>query len=85
MQEGLPIIQPFIDYLKFEKRYSRHTLISYETDLISFFDYLVTQYGDMPVEQVSHIFVRSWLADLKDKGSSSKTINRKISSLKSFF
>jgi integrase/recombinase XerC len=85
MQAAHPIIQPFLDYLKFEKRYSRHTIISYETDLISFFDYLTTQYGEMLVGQITHIFVRSWLADLKDKGASSKTINRKISSLKSFF
>ena len=56
MQATHPIIQPFLDYLKFEKRYSKHTIISYETDLISFFDYLITQYGEMPVGQVSHIF-----------------------------
>ena len=40
MQPAHPIIQPFLDYLKFEKRYSRHTVISYQTDLISFFDYM---------------------------------------------
>jgi len=80
-----PIIQPFIDYLKFEKRYSRHTIISYETDLVSFFDYVVTQYGETPVNQLSHIYIRSWLASLKDEGLAAKSINRKISSLKSFF
>ena len=80
-----PIIQPFIDYLKFEKRYSRHTIISYETDLVSFFDYVVTQYGETPVNQLSHIYIRSWLASLKDQGLAAKSINRKISSLKSFF
>jgi integrase/recombinase XerC len=85
MQVAHPIIQPFLDYIKFEKRYSRHTIVSYETDLISFFDYITMQYGEMPLGQVTHLFVRSWLADLKDKGASSKTINRKISTLKSFF
>jgi integrase/recombinase XerC len=80
-----PIIQPFLDYLKFEKRYSRHTLTSYETDLTYFFDYIVTQYGEMPLETISHIYIRSWLAGLKDEKNTSKTINRKISTLKSFF
>ncbi|HWI93940.1 MAG TPA: tyrosine-type recombinase/integrase [Flavisolibacter sp.] len=80
-----PIIQPFLDYLKFEKRYSKHTIISYETDLVSFFDYVITQYGEIQLSQLSHIYIRSWLASLKDQGLTSKSINRKISSLKSFF
>jgi integrase/recombinase XerC len=85
MQSPHPVIQPFLDYLKFEKRYSRHTIISYETDLTSFFDYIVTQYGETPLNQLSHIYIRSWLASLKDEGLTAKSINRKISSLKSFF
>lgn len=80
-----PIIQPFLDYLKFEKRYSQHTVVSYQNDLTSFFDYVVTQYGDTPLQQVSHIYIRSWLASLKDEGMTAKSINRKISTLKSFF
>ena len=79
------LIQPFLDYLKFEKRYSRHTLLSYQTDLVSFFDYLVTGFGETELPQISHTFVRSWLASLKDEGLSAKSINRKISTLKSFF
>jgi integrase/recombinase XerC len=79
------IIQPFIDYLKFEKRYSRHTILSYQTDLISFFDFVVLQFGEMPILQLNHTIVRSWLASLKDGGMTAKSINRKISTLKSFF
>ncbi len=75
----------FLDYLKFEKRYSVHTLTSYETDLVDFIDYLNTQFGAVSLEQVSHNFIRSWLAYLKSKGLTGKSINRKISSLKSFF
>jgi len=85
MQASNPVIQSFLDYLRFEKRYSRHTLISYETDLTSFFAYLSTQYGETPLNELSHIYIRSWLASLKDEGQTAKTINRKISSLKSFF
>jgi integrase/recombinase XerC len=78
-------IQPFINYLKFEKRYSQHTILSYQTDLIHFFDFVVTDFGEMSLPQITHSFVRSWLASLKDAGLSAKSINRKISTLKSFF
>lgn len=79
------LIQPFIDYLKFEKRYSRHTIISYQTDLTFFFDFVITQFGETPLHQITHTYIRSWLASLKDEGLSAKSINRKISTLKSFF
>ncbi len=85
MQTAHPDIQPFLDYLKFEKRYSRHTVVSYQTDLTAFFDYLVTQYGGLPLAQITHTYIRSWLASLKEAGLKSKSINRKISTLKSFF
>jgi integrase/recombinase XerC len=85
MQPPHPIIQPFISYLKFEKRYSRHTITSYQADLTYFFDYLVTQYGEIPLNQVTPGMVRSWMASLKDEKLTSKSINRKISTMKSFF
>lgn len=85
MQEAHPIIQPFINYLKFEKRYSRHTVLAYENDLISFFDFIETTYGSMPLNQITHTYIRSWLASLKDDEMKAKSINRKISSLRSFF
>ncbi|MER3465248.1 MAG: integrase [Chitinophagaceae bacterium] len=85
MHTAYPIIQPFIDYLKFERRFSKHTITSYERDLISFFDYLQVQYNSIPIEQLSHIYIRGWLASLKDEGLTSKSINRKISTLRSFF
>ena len=85
MQTAHPIIRPFLDYLKFEKRYSHHTIISYENDLRGFFDFMVSQYGETPLHQLSHIYIRSWLASLKDEEMTAKSINRKISTLKSFF
>ncbi len=78
-------LQPFVDYLKFEKRYSAHTITSYQTDLLDFAGYLDTQFGGVQLKDIRHSFVRSWLANLKDKGLSAKSIVRKISSLKSFF
>ncbi|MDB5251373.1 MAG: integrase [Flaviaesturariibacter sp.] len=85
MQTAHPVIQPFLDYLKYEKRYSPHTLASYQTDLVAFFDYLVTDFGEVRLGEITHSFVRSWLASLKDAGLAAKSINRKISTLRSFF
>jgi integrase/recombinase XerC len=80
-----PQIQPFLHYLQFEKRFSQHTIVSYQNDLISFFDYLTLHYGQVTLKETEHIFIRSWLAQLKETGITSKTINRKISTLRSFF
>jgi integrase/recombinase XerC len=84
MQSHYPV-QPFLDYLKFEKRFSKHTIVAYQTDLTHFFDYLQNQYGNLDLKDISHIYIRSWLAGLKDDSMTAKTINRKISTLRSFF
>lgn len=78
-------IQQFLDYLNFQKRYSNHTIVSYKNDLATFFDFLFIQYGDMPLAEIKPTFIRSWLAELKQHGMESRTINHKISTLKSFF
>lgn len=80
-----PGIQTFLDYLKYEKRYSPHTLISYQNDLADFFSFLEKRFGNITVKEVDHNIVRSWLAELKNNRLTAKSINRKISSLKSFF
>ena len=78
-------IQSYLDYLKFEKRYSAHTITSYQNDLVDFHDYMDTQFGIVDLKSIASTYIRSWLAGLKEKGMSAKTINRKISSLRSFF
>lgn len=83
--ENIPAVQSFLDYLKYEKRFSVHTVTSYQTDLAAFFNYLEKQFETKKPSQVTHHFVRSWLADLKEGGMTVKSINRKISTLKSFF
>jgi integrase/recombinase XerC len=86
MDRPQPIIQPFLDYLKFEKRFSRHTVLAYTNDLQSFFQYLNDSYGDIALQDISHIYIRSWLVDLKTEDkNSARTLNRRISTLKSFF
>jgi integrase/recombinase XerC len=84
-QSVVTSIQHFLDYLKFQKRYSQHTIISYSNDLNSFFSFLVQQFGETPLGDIKTVFIRSWLAELKEQGMESRSINRKISTLKSFF
>ncbi len=84
-QTAAQTIQQFMDYLSFQKRYSNHTIISYKNDLTAFFDFLLVQFGEMPLAEIKPTFIRSWLAHMKQHGMESKSINRKISTLKSFF
>ena len=80
-----PQFRSFIEYLQFEKRYSQHTIIAYQTDLEQFFTFLVSQYDSPSLSAVSAGFVRSWLAEMRNDEITPKSLNRKISSLKSFF
>lgn len=75
----------YLNYLQFEKRYSAHTIQAYGDDLKQFFLFIDDNYGPCPVTEVSSGVIRTWLASLKDQDLSSKSINRKISTLKSFF
>lgn len=84
-QPRYPVIQPFLDHLRFEKRYSQHTLISYQTDLEQFFAYLESQFDAPVIPAITAMFIRSWLAEMKEDGMESRSLNRKISALKSFF
>jgi integrase/recombinase XerC len=78
-------IQPFLSYLTFQKRYSHHTIISYQNDLNSFFSFIDEQFGNIAIAEITSSVIRSWLAGLKETGMESRSINRKISTLKSFF
>jgi integrase/recombinase XerC len=79
------LLQPFVDYLRFEKRYSAHTIRSYQDDLLQFFYFVHQNFGQPVLKEISPAQVRSWLASLKEESLSSRSINRKLSSLKSFF
>ncbi len=78
-------IHAFIGYLKYEKRFSVHTIISYEADLLSFFTYLKKNYDGPQLSAITPSFIRSWLAELKNSKLTSRSIVRKISTLRSFF
>jgi len=78
-------ILPFINYLRFEKRYSDHTVTAYNDDLQQLFEYTYHQFEESIPGKITASVVRSWLASLKEQKLSSKSINRKISSVRSFF
>jgi len=78
-------IRAFLDYIGYEKKYSVHTLSSYETDLTQFSEFLKKEFGEVLYNEVPYSYIRSWIVYLSDAGCSSTTINRKITSLKSFY
>jgi integrase/recombinase XerC len=78
-------IAEFLAYLQFEKRYSGHTVRSYGDDLGACFAYLEAEYAVTAPGAVTPGYIRSWLASLKEKQLTSRSINRKISSLKSYY
>lgn len=75
----------FQNYLSNEKRYSPHTCHAYGDDLTEFRDYLVVKYEINTILDANYQVVRSWIAMLMDAGMSPRSINRKISTLRTFF
>lgn len=72
----------FITYLKVEREFSPHTVINYSVDLGDFAKFMEP---DGELEKVDHLFLRKYLAHIKSKGYSKRTIARKLASLRSFF
>jgi integrase/recombinase XerC len=79
------LIDAFLEYLSLEKKYSVHTVIAYKTDLLSFRDFLATEYNQEEFLSVHYSQIRNWIISLVDGKISNRTINRKVSSLKSFY
>jgi integrase/recombinase XerC len=77
----------FYTYLQFEKRYSLNTLDAYKVDLEQFSDFILTQYPDEDPELISvhHRQIRAWIIQLMDQQITAKSVNRKISTLKTYF
>jgi integrase/recombinase XerC len=75
----------FIDYIQYEKRYSPHTVSAYRNDLDQFFSYLNLQYNISDIQEVTHPMIRSWLVHLMEEKISPRSVNRKLTTLKSFY
>ncbi len=77
-------IEQYIDYIKYEKRYSVYTIKSYEQDLQQFLKFIRQKY-DLGILQADYIHVRAWVVKLSNDSISKRSINRKITSLRSFY
>jgi integrase/recombinase XerC len=77
--------QAFSDYLQLEKKYSPHTVTAYLKDLESFEYFASKEYQYSEIVEVNYSIVRSWIVSLVDTGISNRSVNRKISSLKTFY
>ena len=75
----------FLRFLQYEKRFSQHTLTAYGIDLKQFFNFMGQTYQAQKPEEITHFFIRSWIVSLLDRKIDSRTVNRKISSLKTYF
>lgn len=79
------MIKSFIAFLAYEKRYSPHTITSYENDLKQFYNYINEKYSIFDNSEINHHMIRSWMVYLMQGGMTAKTINRKFSSLRTYF
>lgn len=77
--------QAFTDYLQLEKKYSPHTVTAYLKDLGDFQKFASEEYQYADIVTVNYSIVRSWIVSLVDSGISNRTVNRKISSLKTYY
>ncbi len=79
------MIDSFIKFLTYEKRVSVHTISSYSNDLFQFHAFLKHHAPGTSVAHASHLDIRAWIVDLSGSGNKARSINRKISTLRSFY
>ena len=75
------LLQLFLNYLEFEKKSSKHTVISYKNDISQFLNCI----GEVTIPEVTSKDVRYWISELSKEGIAPKSINRKITAIRSFF
>lgn len=78
-------ISTFLSYLENERHYSKHTLNAYQGDLNDFNEFLNANFDKLSLIDVDYFQVRAWIAELSHQNLKHKSINRKLSSLKSFY
>lgn len=78
-------LEEFFSYIKSEKRFSDHTIISYTTDLNQFSKFLKDEYDIIDQSKASFKIIRNWVSILVESGLKSNSVNRKISTLKTFY
>ena len=78
-------IKSFIDYLQLEKKYSQNTVKAYENDIKSFTEFNKKEFGQSSVNKANYSQLRSWIVILVESKISNRSINRKISSLNTYY
>lgn len=78
-------IDSFFDYLTYEKKYSAHTISSYKNDINQFLEFINPQQDSISISEINYQQIRAWVASLIKDKIASRSVNRKLSSLKSFF
>lgn len=78
-------LQSFLEYLEKEKNYSPLTLKSYGEDITFFIAHLEEEHPELQIQEISYVFIRNWIVSMVEKGLQNVSINRKISSLQTFF
>ena len=78
-------LDSFEKYLKFEKRYSDHTVLAYLTDLRQALKYLDQAYDITDLKEAKHTYLRSWIMSLVGAKEHPRSVNRKMSSLRSYY
>jgi integrase/recombinase XerC len=78
-------IVQYLQYVEFEKKQAKHTLINYKVDLTQFENYITQIYQITQIEQVTHYHIKSWLVHQINEGLKNRSVARKISTLKSFY
>lgn len=81
----MPLENNYINYLRYEKNYSSHTEISYVTDLAQFEQFVQDNVAEQNLLTVDADTIRLWLMHLSELKMSTQSINRKLSSLKSYY
>ena len=76
-------LERFINYLQYEKRFSIHTVSNYQADLAQFSEFL--EINEISFEEVRHSHIRTWMMEMMDKGLDPKSVNRKLSALRTYF
>jgi len=78
-------IEKFLQYIKYEKGYSSHTFVSYQTDLSQFRDFVESKSIAFEPDKIDSSLIREWIVSLMEEAVSASSVNRKLSSLKSFY
>ncbi|SFS74248.1 tyrosine-type recombinase/integrase [Lutibacter maritimus] len=78
-------IKSFLNYLALEKKYSQHTVIAYQNDLNTFQEFCKNEFGTDNIVYVNYAQIRNWIISLVNSNISNRSINRKLSALKSYY